>query len=99
MLYVARNIKDRIAEGDNKFYMKRLDDGRIELIPAPDKVTELGTPVNKELMQFWEDKIVWLLNRLADEITSNPFVINFSRLDGIEIESGVWNKNADRIEC
>jgi hypothetical protein len=99
MIYVARNIKDRIAKGDNKFYMKKLDDGRIELIPAPDEVVEEGTPVNKELMQFWEDKLVWLLNRTFDEITSNTFTMKFDKLDGVEVESGVWNKDAGRIEC
>ena len=50
-------------------------------------------------MQFWEDKLVWLLNRTFDEITSNTFTMKFDKLDGVEVESGVWNKDAGRIEC
>ena len=49
MVYISRDIKDRIALGDNKFYMTQLDDGRVMLTPAPDSVVEVGTDINKEL--------------------------------------------------
>ena len=98
MVYTSRNIKDRIALGDNKFYMTQLDDGRVMLTPAPDSVVEVGTDINKELLQLMEDRIVLLLNRVFTDITANPFVITFTSLTGLTV-SGVWNEAAGRIEC
>ena len=40
MIYTSRDIKDRVALGDNKYYMEELSDGRIMLTPAPDTVVE-----------------------------------------------------------
>lgn len=51
MAYIAREIKDRVAIGDNCFYMEQLEDGRIMLTPAPDSVIEPGTDINKALLQ------------------------------------------------
>lgn len=98
MAYVAREIKDRVAIGDNCFYMEQLEDGRIMLIPAPDSVTEVGTDINKALLQPIEDNVVWLMNRVFNDITSNPFNIQFENLDGLTV-TGVWNENLKRIEC
>ena len=98
MAYVAREIKDRIAIGDNCFYMEQLEDGRIRLTPAPDSVTEVGTDINKALLQPIEDNVVWLMNRVFNNITSNPFNIQFENLDGLTV-TGVWNENLKRIEC
>lgn len=55
MAYVSREIKDRVAIGDNCFYMEELEDGRIMLTPAPDSITETGTDINKALLQPIED--------------------------------------------
>lgn len=98
MIYVSREIKDRIALGDNKYYMTQLDDGRIMLTPAPDSVTEKGTDINRELLQTMEDRIVMLMNRVFNDITLNPFVIKFTSLDGLT-GNGVWNATHKRIEC
>lgn len=98
MAYVAREIKDRVAIGDNCFYMEQLGDGRIRLTPAPDSVTEVGTDINKALLQPIEDNVVWLMNRVFNDITSNPFNIQFENLDGLTV-TGVWNENLKRIEC
>ncbi len=98
MAYVAREIKDRVAIGDNCFYMEQLGDGRIRLTPAPDSVTEEGTDINKALLQPIEDNVVWLMNRVFNDITSNPFNIQFENLDGLTV-TGVWNENLKRIEC
>jgi hypothetical protein len=98
MAYVAREIKDRVAIGDNCFYMEQLEDGRIMLTPAPDSVTEVGTDINKALLQPIEDNVVWLMNRVFNDITSNPFNIQFENLDGLTV-TGVWNENLKRIEC
>ena len=98
MVYTSRDIKDRIAIGDNKYYMEQLSDGRIMLIPAPDSVVEEGTDINKELLQIMEDRIVMLMNRVFNDITANPFIIRFTSLDGLT-GNGVWNATHKRIEC
>ena len=98
MIYTSRDIKDRIAIGDNKFYMEQLSDGRIMLTPAPDSVIEAGTDINKELLQIMEDRIVMLMNRVFNDITANPFIIRFTSIDGLT-GNGVWNATHKRIEC
>ena len=63
MAYQKRDIKDRIAAGDDKFKAKVLSgslltgEANIQLIPTPDSVIEEGTVVNRALMQPWEDSI------------------------------------------
>ena len=98
MAYIAREIKDRVAVGDDCFYIEQLGDGRVRLIPAPDSVSEVGTDVNKALLQSMEDRIVWLMNSIFNNISANPFSIEFNTLDGLTIE-GVWNESMKRIEC
>lgn len=98
MAYVAREIKDRVALGDDCFYMEELEDGRILLTPAPDSITETGTDINKSLLQLIEDRVVWLMNRVFDDTTANPFNISFASLDGLTV-TGVWNEAQTRIEC
>lgn len=98
MAYIARTIKDRVAIGDDCFYMEQLPDGRIRLIPAPDSVAEPGTDINKSLLQLIEDRVVMLMNRVLDGITANPFNITFSSIDELNV-TGVWNSTQGRIEC
>ena len=98
MVYTSRDIKDRIALGDNKYYMTQLDDGRIMLTPAPDSVVEIGTDINRELLQLMEDRICLLMNRVFTDITANPFIMTFTSLTDLTVE-GVWNESASRIEC
>lgn len=99
MAYIARTIKDRVAVGDDCFYMEQLPDGRVKLIPAPDSVSEPGTDINKALLQLIEDRVALLMNRVFDDITGNPFNITFSSLDGLVDVAGVWNSAQSRIEC
>ena len=98
MVYTSRDIKDRIALGDNKYYMTQLSDGRIMLTPAPDSVIEIGTDINRELLQLMEDRIVLLMNRVFGDLVANPFITTFSSLEGLSVK-GVWNESASRIEC
>ena len=98
MAYIARTIKDRVAVGDDCFYMEQLPDGRVRLIPAPDSVAEPGTDINKSLLQLIEDRVALLMNRVLDDMVTNPFNITFDSLDGLIVE-GVWNSAASRIEC
>lgn len=95
---VARAIKDRIAIGDNCFKMEQLEDGRVKLTPAPDSIAESGTDVNRALLQLIENRVVLLMNRVFDGITSNPFIYTFGTLSGMTV-TGVWNEKAQRIEC
>lgn len=98
MAYTARIIRDRVADGDDCFYMEQLEDGRVRLIPAPNYVVDVGTDINKELLQLIEDRVVLLMNRLFDDIITNPFSISFNSLDGLTV-TGVWNTASSRIEC
>lgn len=98
MAFEVRQIKDRVATGDNTFLMERLPDGRIALTPAPDSVTEVGTDINRALLQPIEERVVWLMNSLYDNFTSNPFYIEFGDLEGLQV-TGVWDAGAKRIEC
>ena len=58
MAYTPREIKDRVAVGDDIFIIENLGDNRIKLIPAPTHVSEPGTPVNKALLQHMENHLV-----------------------------------------
>lgn len=98
MAYTARTIKDRIAMGDDCFYIENLPDGRVRLIPAPYYVTEPGTPINKELLQSLEDRVTLLMNLVFADITSNPFNITFGNLGDVVV-TGIWDKTNQRIEC
>ena len=98
MAYISRDIRDRIAIGDDCFYIEQLGDGRVRLTPAPDTVVEAGTEINKALLQLMEDRIVWLMNSIFNDISANPFSIEFNTLDGLTID-GVWNESLRRIEC
>ena len=98
MAYISREIKDRVATGDDCFYIERLADGRVRLIHSPDSVIEQGTEINKDLLQLMEDRIVWLMNSVHNNISANPFTIEFNSLDGLTVE-GVWNESLSRIEC
>lgn len=60
MTYVARDIKDRVAVGDDVFIVEDLGNNKIKLTPAPTHVSEPGTPVNKALLQPIEDFLATL---------------------------------------
>jgi hypothetical protein len=55
LAYTPREIKDRVAVGDDIFIVEDLGNNRIRLIPAPTYVSEPGTPVNKALLQPMEN--------------------------------------------
>ena len=98
IIYKSRDIKDRVALGDNKYRMETLPDGRVLLTPDPDQVIEEGTAINKLLLQEMEDRIVLLMNRVFNGLTANPFIINFKTIDEFS-GNGVWNELAGRVEC
>lgn len=98
MAYVSREIKDRVAVGDDCFKVEELGGSRVRLLPDPESVAEVGTPINRALLQTIEDRVVWLLNSVFNDISANPFVVTFDSLDGLSVE-GIWNSSLGRIEC
>ena len=50
MPYQAPEILDRSALGDDKYTVTELADGRKQLTPSPDSVSEPGTEINKALL-------------------------------------------------
>ena len=98
MAYVSREIIDRVAVGDDIYKIETLSDGRVRLVPSPDSVTAAGTNINKELLQVIEDRVVWLMNTMFNDISANPFEFTFDSLDGLTV-TGVWNTSSKRIEC
>ncbi len=90
MAYTPREIKDRVAVGDDIFIIEDLGDNRIRLIPAPTHVSEPGTPVNKALLQPIEDELGNLSATKVDKVpgkglSTNDFTDALkNKLDGIE---------------
>jgi len=65
MIHEPRDIKDRVAVGDDIFIIEQLDGGRVRLIPDPTHVLEVGTPINKALLQPIEDALGEVTRKLA----------------------------------
>jgi microcystin-dependent protein len=81
MAYTPREIKDRVAVGDDIFIVEDLGNNRIRLIPDPIHVSEPGTPINKALLQPIEDFLATLdTNRL---IPSGVIVMWSGAVDAI----------------
>src|SRR5690606_33127326 len=70
MAYTPREIKDRVAVGDDIFIVEELGNNRIKLIPDPTHVSEPGTPVNKALLQPIEDEL-GRLSAIVDTLSSS----------------------------
>lgn len=98
MVYKARDIKDRIAVGDDCYTLVPLSDGRTQIVPTPTEVIEPGTDLNKAFFQLTEDRVVMLLNSIFNDISSNPFFMAFDTMEGVEA-NGAWNESAARLEC
>ena len=99
MIYTKRNIKDRVAVGDDCYLIEEVGDGRKRLVPTPDRVEESGTDINKAFLQLMEDRIVWLMNMISLGTAANPISADCATLDGIDYADGVWNPEAGRLEC
>jgi len=65
MIHEPRNIKDRVAVGDDIFIIEELDEGRVRLIPDPTHILEVGTPVDKALLQPIEDALGAVTQKLS----------------------------------
>ena len=103
MAYTPREIKDRVAVGDDIFQVEDLGDNRIRLIPTPTHVSEPGTPVNKALLQPIEDYLATGVVPVERTITAGDGLIGGGDLSAdrtleidfatkSEAEAGVNNK-------
>jgi hypothetical protein len=81
MAYTPREIKDRVAVGDDIFIVEDLGNNRIRLIPAPTHVSEAGTPINKALLQPIEDYLATGVVPAERTITAGTGLIGGGSLD------------------
>ena len=70
MAFIKQIINDRVVVGGQRYTMTTLGDGRVEIVPSPDSITSAGTPVDKDLLQRYEDFLEEVQNHLNN--TSNP---------------------------
>ncbi len=70
MAFIKQIINDRVVVGGQRYTMTTLGDGRVEIVPSPDSITTAGTPVDKDLLQRYEDFLEEVQNHLNN--TSNP---------------------------
>jgi hypothetical protein len=89
MAYTPREIKDRVAVGDDIFIVEDLGGNRIRLIPAPTHVSEPGTPINKALLQPIEDELGRLSS--ADTYTQLDYFINTDEITDVTQIAGIKN--------
>jgi hypothetical protein len=91
MAYTPREIKDRVAVGDDIFQVEDLGDNRIRLIPTPTHVSEAGTPVNKALLQPIEDELGNLSATKVDKVPGKELSTN----DYTNVERSKLNRLPD----
>lgn len=54
---------------------------------------------NKAKIDELSGRTQTLWDAVFTAITTNPFLITFSDLEGVDLKSGVWNKPLARLEC
>jgi hypothetical protein len=60
MAFTARVISDRVVVGDDIFIMEDLGGGKVRLTPAPNSVSNVGTAINKALLQPIDNELASL---------------------------------------
>ena len=53
----------------------------------------------KATVEEMAGRVQTIWDALFTEITTNPFMVSFQDLDGIDLVSGTWNRDAARLEC
>lgn len=66
MSFIKRDIKDRVVQYPRRYQLVEVQPGIFDLIPVTGTVTEEGTPVNKELLQRYEDGLDAALEKTGD---------------------------------
>jgi hypothetical protein len=57
MAFIKRDVKDRVVQYPRRYQLVEVQPSIFDLIPVTGTVIEEGTPVNKELLQRYEDGI------------------------------------------
>lgn len=78
MAFVKREIKDRVVQYPRRYQLVEVQPGIFDLIPVTGTVTEEGTPVNKELLQRYEDGLDAALEKTGD---GKDVTVTFSEAD------------------
>ncbi len=89
MAYVIPEIKDRVASGDDLYYIIDREDGKKQLVPAPNHITENGTPINRAL-----------LRQMAQGIKNNETLVNQtanSMSEEIEEKAGIFSLGTQKV--
>ncbi len=88
MAYTIPIIKDRVASGDDLYNIIDQPDGKKKLVPAPNSVTEVGTPINRALLRQMAQGIKdneTLINEtatnLSEEIEEKTSIFEFNSLN------------------
>ena len=98
MSYKARDIKDRVAVGDDLFQLEKQSDGiRYRLIPAPDAIVEEGTSVDKALLQPIEDELERLAGSLPETTAADAGKALVVQADGTYGLGDVQTEVADEV--
>jgi hypothetical protein len=66
MSFIKRDVKDRVVQYPRRYQLVEVQPGIFDLIPVTGTVTEEGTPVNKELLQRYEDGLENALEKTGD---------------------------------
>lgn len=96
MAFTKLTIKDRVVIGGNRYTLSLLGDGRYEIVPSPDSVSSVGTSINAELLQRYEDNIDDYVN--IHKTASNPHNITKSKI-GLANVQNVDTTNASNISA
>lgn len=99
MAVKPRQIKDRVAIGDDLYFTKDNGDGRKQMIPYPDEVIEAGTKINHALLQPIEDRTAFLFNRAMNDASTNTFSLSFEDETGYTRNGGFYNASEQVVEC
>lgn len=69
-----------------------------QAVQTSNEAKQTTIDLNKAVTQN-TSKIQTLWDAVFSEITSNPFQITFVDLEGITLNSGIWNETLQRLEC
>jgi hypothetical protein len=95
MAFIKQIINDRVVVGGQRYTMTTLGDGRVEIVPSPDSITSAGTPVDKDLLQRYEDFLEEVQNHLNN--TSNPHSVTKEQVGLGNVTNYAQLKVSDKV--
>ncbi len=66
MAFTKRTIKDRVIQYSKRYQLVEVSPGIFDLVPVTGTITEAGTPINKDLLQRYEDGLDAALEKTGD---------------------------------